>query len=65
MDSRPYLLVSGLVFAVVAVLHLLRVVNGWSFQLGPLDLPMAVSWLGAIVPGILSVWAFRLATRAG
>lgn len=65
MDTKPYLLVSGLVFAVVAVLHLLRVLNGWSFQLGPMDLPMSVSWLGAIVPGLLAVWALRLATRPG
>jgi hypothetical protein len=61
MPHRSYLLVSGAVFAVVAALHLLRVVNGWNFVIGPWDLPMWVSWLGASGPGLLAAWAFRLA----
>jgi hypothetical protein len=63
MPHRSYLLLSGLVFAAVAVLHLLRVVNGWSFVIGPWDLPMSVSWLGTLGPGLLAAWAFRLAAR--
>ena len=65
MNARGYLVVSGSVFGLVAVLHLLRVINGWEVVVGPWSAPMAVSWLGAIFPAVLSVWAFRLATRAG
>lgn len=61
MLQRSYLLVSGVVFALVALLHLVRVVNGWSFVVGPWDMPMSVSWLGALGPGVLAAWAFRLA----
>ncbi len=35
MNTRAYLVISGIIFGVVAVLHLLRLVNDWSFQLGP------------------------------
>jgi hypothetical protein len=65
MNARGYLAVSGSVFGLVAILHLLRVINGWEVVVGPWSAPMAVSWLGTIFLAFLSVWAFRLATRAG
>ncbi len=63
MSSRTYLVISGTVFGIVAVLHLLRVVNGWAVVVGSWSAPMWVSWLGTLVPAVLCVWAFRLASR--
>lgn len=63
MNSRSYLAVSGTVFGIVAVLHLLRVVNEWAVEVGPWSVPMEVSWIGTIFPAVLVVWAFRLASR--
>ena len=63
MSSRTYLVISGTVFGIVAALHLLRVVNGWAVVVGPWSAPMWVSWLGTLVPAVLCVWAFRLASR--
>lgn len=60
-SQQAYLIISGTVFAIVAVLHLVRVLNGWAFILGPWTLPMFVSWLGTFVPAVLSVWAITLA----
>lgn len=64
MKARPYLLVCAVVFLLVALLHLLRVLNGWELQYGPWPVPMWVSWGGTIGPGILGAWAFRLAARS-
>ncbi len=64
MNTRAYLVISGIIFGVVAVLHLLRVVNSWAFQLGPWWFPMWVSWLGMMVPALLCQRAFWLATRS-
>lgn len=64
MRNRPYVVVSGIIFGVVAVLHLLRVVNDWKFELGPWSLPMWFSWFGMVGPAILCAWAFRLASRS-
>lgn len=64
MKNRSYLVTSGSLFGVVALLHLLRVVNGWPVVVGPWSIPMWVSWLGTIVPAVLSVSAFRLASRS-
>jgi undecaprenyl pyrophosphate phosphatase UppP len=63
MNTRLYLFITGIIFGIVAVLHLLRVVNQWDFQLGPWLFPMWVSWLGALVPALLSVWAFYMVSR--
>ena len=63
MNDRSFLVVSGTVFGFVAVLHLLRVVNGWAVMVGPWWVPMGVSWFGTIFPAILCVWAFRSASR--
>jgi hypothetical protein len=63
MNTRPYLLISGTIFGVVAVFHLLRVLTGWSLDFGSWSVPMWISWLGTVGPAALSVWAFRLARR--
>ena len=63
MNNRSYVLVSGSIFGIVAVLHVVRLVARWPFQVGPWTLPVALSWLAIIAAGSLSLWAFRLAAR--
>ena len=60
---KQYCLISAVIFGVVAVLHLLRVVNGWSFVIGPLDVPTWLSGGGAVVAAALCVTGLRLARR--
>jgi len=64
MTFRPYLLISGVIFALVALVHMARVANGWSLQLGPWAIPMWASWCGVVVPATLSALGFRLAARS-
>lgn len=59
---QAYLLVSGVIFGLVALVHIVRAVNGWAFVLGPMTLPVSVSWIGFVVTAILCFWAIRLAT---
>ena len=63
MGARAYFVVSALIFAVVAILHVLRSWNQWTFQVGSLILPFWVSWIGMFVAAGLSIWGFRLARR--
>ena len=62
MGNREYCTVSGLIFTLVAIAHLLRIVLSMSVQVDDYVVPMYVSWLGVAVTGVLAVWAFR--TRA-
>jgi len=60
MSSQPYFLISGLLFTLVAIAHLLRLVLGMPVQIDGVAVPMAVSWFGFAVPAVLAYWAFRL-----
>ncbi len=60
MNKQTYFLVSGLVFAIVAIVHLLRIINQLPVVVGTWDIPMAVSVIGFIVAGILSYCGFTL-----
>jgi hypothetical protein len=63
MNHKLYMMISGVIFGAVAILHLLRVVNGWALVLGPWSIPMGVSWLGTIFPALLCIWAIRMAAQ--
>jgi hypothetical protein len=61
MRTRPYCLISGAIFSLVALLHVGRLAYGWPFVIGTWSLPVAASWAGAAAAGALACWAFRLA----
>ena len=63
MNNRASSLISATLFGIVAILYLLRWLNGWPVTVGPWSVPMWVSWLGTLVPSVLCVWAFSLASR--
>jgi hypothetical protein len=63
MATKRYCVVSGALFSLVAIAHLLRIVGSLPVQVGAYEVPMFVSWLGLIVPAILAAWAFRSAGK--
>ncbi|MCP5090220.1 MAG: hypothetical protein GY949_04780 [Gammaproteobacteria bacterium] len=60
MNHKSYCVISGVLFSLVALAHLLRIVYGVSLQVDDYVVPMFVSWIAFIVPGALAVWAFQL-----
>jgi hypothetical protein len=58
MPSK-YVLVSGVLFGVIAVAQAVRALNQWPVHVGGFDVPVWVSWVAMIVAGSLCVWAFR------
>lgn len=64
MAHKEYSIISGILFCLVAIAHLLRVVYDVPIQVDEYAVPMAFSWIGFIVPAILSAWAFRLSRSA-
>jgi hypothetical protein len=65
MGHKNYCTVSGVLFSLVALAHLLRIVNGMSIQVDEYAVPMFVSWMGLVVPASLAVWAFRINRESG
>ena len=49
---------SALLYAILAVMHLVRIINRWSVVIGPNNVSMNVSWLALVVSALLSIWRF-------
>ena len=52
------LIVSGFVFTVVALMHILRLVYHWSVVIAGIIIPESVSVIAVILTGILAIWMF-------
>jgi hypothetical protein len=61
MDQKQFSLVAGVIFAIVALLHFLRVALGWQVVIGGFSVPMWFSWIGIIVAPTLSYFGLRSA----
>ena len=57
---RAYLQISGALFGLIALAHLLRLFRHWPIDLAGHMVPMWASWLGLVLAGALSIWALRL-----
>ena len=63
MKTKAYLIVSTIIFALVAVAHLVRFVLGWSAQIGTWDIPLWLSMLAILVSASFAMWGLSLARR--
>jgi hypothetical protein len=58
-----YLHITGAIFGIVAIVHILRLAFGWPAEIAGWSVPMWVSWVAIVLAGALCIWAFRLAAR--
>ncbi len=63
---KPFTTAAVVLFALVAALHLARIVLGWHviigdsvMAVGGTSIPMWVSYLGAVIPAVLAVMLWR------
>ena len=61
MTIRTFCMLAAAIFALIAVLQLLRIVMGWPVTLNGIDVPFWVSWIAVAVAGALSLVGFRAA----
>jgi hypothetical protein len=64
MSNRNYCLASGIVFVIVALMHIWRFALDFPLQIGVWYVPRSLSLLGAIGAIALALWAFRSARNA-
>ena len=65
MKTKAYLIVSTFIFAVVAVVHLIRLTLGWSVLLGTWSVPLWVSMLAVLISASVAIWGLTLVRRSG
>jgi hypothetical protein len=63
MKTKAYLIVSTVIFTLVAMVHLLRFALGWSAQLGTWSVPLWVSLLAVLVSASVAMWGLSLVRR--
>ena len=60
MREKLYLIISGVIFALIGLGHLFRIMFQWSAMVGTWTVPFGISIMAIMVAGVLSFWAFRL-----
>ena len=60
MSEKTFVAIAAVIFGIVALLHLLRLVMGWSIVIENWSVPMWFSWIGLLVAGALSYFGMRL-----
>jgi len=63
MDQKTFSLIAGLIFAVVALFHLVRILAEWNLVIGDWSVPKSVSWVALMVAGGLALLGLRLGQR--
>lgn len=59
-SQRTGLRIASLIFALVAIFHVLRLVRHTVVMVGSHTVPMGLSWVAAIVGAVLCIWTWRL-----
>ena len=60
MSQQAFLLVSGIIFGLVALFHALRLVFHWEVRLRSREIPKWLSVVGFVAAAGMCVWAFWL-----
>lgn len=63
MGRRPFTTIAGLVFAVMALIHLDRLFTHFRLEVGSHEIPQWVSILGVLIPAAIAAGLFREARR--
>jgi hypothetical protein len=53
MKRRLYCIIAGIIFIVIALIHLFRIVYDWKVVIGPWRAPEWISWAALVVAGYL------------
>ena len=55
MDKKTYYTFTTLLFLIIAIVHALRVLNGWNAVIGGWPVPMGISYI-AVLLGAYLAW---------
>jgi hypothetical protein len=61
---QRYAKVSGVLFALIALVQLTRALMGWPVQVATVTVPVWVSGLACVIAGGFALWAWRVTRGA-
>jgi hypothetical protein len=56
---KPFTTIAVIVFAIICVVHILRLVLGWQANINGMNIPIWVSIIGALVSAVLAVMVWK------
>jgi hypothetical protein len=59
MNQKTFSIMAGVIFAVVALAHLVRIYMDWPIVIADWSVPMWVSWIALVVAGGLAYLGLR------
>ncbi len=63
MKQKTFLVVTGVIFSILTILHVLRLIGGWRAEVENITIPIWASWLGVFIAGFLAYNAFQLSKK--
>jgi hypothetical protein len=58
MNATSYARLAGVIFAMVAILQLVRAVSGWPVTVAGAEISVSASWVASVVAGVLALLGF-------
>jgi high-affinity Fe2+/Pb2+ permease len=65
MQTKVYLVITGVLFGLITILQATRLINRWPAVIGTWNVPLWISGIAVIVAAGLCIWAFCLFIKAG
>ena len=62
-SPRVALRVAGIIFTLMALVHVWRLVTRFQIVIGQREIPLSVSAVGLIVAGALGIWMLMLSAK--
>jgi len=59
MKRNNYILISGLIFLIIGIVHLWRAINNWEVFVENWVIPGWVSWIAGVILIVMVAWAFN------
>jgi len=56
---KPFTIIAVIFFAIISILHVLRLIFGWEANINGMTIPMWISILGALVSAVLAVMVWK------
>ena len=53
-------LISGIIFAIIAIVHILKLFMGWSITFNGHEVPIWASWVTLVIAIIMAVWDLKI-----
>ena len=56
---KPFTSIAALIFAVIGIVHILRLILGWEVRISSFEIPQWISILGALIAGLMAIMLWK------